>query len=243
VSPFFSALLRVHLALAAASTIAFWLAASAPKGGRFHRAVGRWFERAIYATAVSGGILAVAQLVAPLFVRPPDPAWPADTIEANVRLTRQTMWMVLYLLIAIVAPVQHGLATVAAAAQPMRIRSRAHAAWSLLAMAGSMLLIPAAVAWQQWLFVIVAPVGFIVGLRNLNYANQPFATPTAWQREHLTSMITAGIMLHTVMLVFASSRTLGLALSGWKALAPWTVPALIGMPIIIWLRTRWRANL
>ena len=109
-------------------------------------------------------------------------------------------------------------------------------------MAGSLLLIPAAVVWQQWLFVMVAPIGFIIGLRNLSYANQPFATPTAWQREHLTSMITAGIMLHTVMLVFASSRTLGLALAGWMALAPWTVPALIGVPIIFWLRTRWRAN-
>ena len=241
-SPFFSALLRVHLTFAAASTMAFWFAASAPKGGPFHRAAGRWFARLIYATALSGGILAVAQLVAPLAVRPPDPEWSADIIDANIRLTRQTMWLVLYLLITIVAPVHHGLATIAAAAQPMRIRSRAHAAWSLLAMAGSILLIPAAVAWQQWLFVMVAPVGFIIGLRNLNYANQPFATPTAWQREHLTSMITAGIMLHTVMLVFASSRTLGLALAGWMALAPWTVPALIGVPIIFWLRTRWRAN-
>jgi hypothetical protein len=242
VSPFFSALLRVHLTLAATSTLAFWLAACAPKGGPFHRAAGRWFARLIYATAFTGGTLAIAQLAAPLFVRPPDPAWPADTTETNVRLTRQTMWLVLYLLITIVAPVHHGLATVAAAAQPMRVRSRAHAAWSLLAMAGSILLIPAAVAWQQWLFVIVAPIGFIIGLRNLNYANQPFATPTAWQREHLTSMITAGIMLHTVMLVFASSRTVGLVLSGWTALAPWLVPSLIGLPVIFWLRTRWRGR-
>jgi hypothetical protein len=240
VSAFFAALLRVHLMFAASSTIAFWLAASAPKGGPFHRAAGRWFARLIYATAFTGGTLAVAQLVAPTFVRPPDPAWSADTIAANVRLTRQTMWLVLYVLITIVAAVQHGLATIAAAAQPLRLRSRPHAFWNLLAMAGSVLLIPAAVPWRQWLFIIVAPIGFIVGLRNLRYASQPFATPAGWQREHLTSMITAGIMLHTVMFVFASSRTLRLTLSGWAVLAPWTVPALVGLPIILWLRSRWR---
>jgi hypothetical protein len=237
VSGLFAALLRVHLSFAAFSTLAFWLAACSPKGGRFHRAVGRWFERMIYATALSGGILAIAQLVAPAVVRPPDPSWSAETIATHVSLTRQTMWLVLYVLVTIVAPVQHGLATVAAGAQPMRLRSRAHAIWNLLAMAGSVLLIPAAVAWQQWLYLIVAPAGFIIGVRNLNYAGQPFATPAGWRREHLTSMLAAGIMLHTVMFVFASSRTLALTLSGWVALAPWTVPALVGLPIIIWLRT------
>jgi len=98
------------------------------------------------------------------------------------------------------------------------------------------------VAWQQWMFLIVAPIGFAVGLRNLAYASRPFATPGEWQREHLTSMITAGITLHTVMLVFTSSRTMGLTLQGWAALAPWTVPALVGLPIILLLRRRWRAR-
>lgn len=238
-SGLFAALLRVHLGCAAASTLAFWLAALAPKGGPFHRAAGRWFARLIYATACTGGVIAIAQIVVPLMVRPPDPAWSAELIESHVRLTRQTMWLVLYALITIVAPVQHGLATIAAAAQPLRIRSRPHAFWNLLAIAGTALLIPAAVSWQQWLFVLVAPIGFIVGLRNLTYASQPFATPGAWQREHLTSMITAGVMLHTVMFVFASSRTLGLTLSGFQALVPWTLPAVVGLPIILWLRGRW----
>jgi hypothetical protein len=52
-------------------------------------------------------------------------------------------------------------------------------------------------------------------------------------------MITAGISLHTVMLVFAVSRTMGMTLHGWVALAPWTVPALIGVPTIFIVRSRW----
>ncbi len=233
----FAALLRVHLACAAGATIAFWLAAFAPKGGPFHRKAGYAFSRLIYAAAVTGGLMALVELAAPTFVRPPDPSATADSIAAAVRLTRQTMWLVVYLLIIIVTPVHHGLATIAAAAQPMRLRSRVHAVWNLLSMIGSVLLVPAAVAWQQWTYLIVAPIGFIVGLRNLSYASRGFATPRDVQREHLTSLITAGIVLHTVMLVFTSSRTMGLALEGWRALAPWTVSALIGLPIILLLRS------
>jgi len=242
VSGFFGALLGVHLVCAAAATMAFWLAAFSSKGGHFHRRTGRLFSRLIYSAAVTGGALAIAHLIAPLAVRPPDPPLTPDAALAAARATRQTMWLVLYALVIIVTPVQHGLAVVAAGAQPMRTRSRLHAVLNTLALLGSVVLVPAAVSWQQLTFLIVAPIGFVVGLRNLSYATQPFATPAAWQKEHLTSLITAGITLHTVLLVFTLSRTLGVALHGWRAFAPWTLPALIGLPIIFWLRTRWRAR-
>jgi hypothetical protein len=243
VSAVFAALLRVHLVLAASAAVAFWLAASAPKGGRFHRAAGRRFSFLIYATAATGGVMAIAELLAPASIHPPDASLSAAAAADAIRLTRHTMWLVLYALVIIVAPVQHGLATVAAGAQPMRVRSRHHALLSLLGIAGSGLLIPAAIAWQQWTWLILTPIGFIVGLRNLSYANRPFATPGEWQREHWTSLITAGISLHTVMLIFTVSRTMRMTLTGWTALAPWTLPALIGLPIIWWLRRRWRPRL
>jgi hypothetical protein len=196
----------------------------------------------IYAAATAGGALAIAELVAPATVRPPDPGAAPEAVVAAVRQTRQTMWLVLYALVIIVAPVQHGLAVVAAAAQPLRVRSRRHAMFNLLAIAGSLMIVPAAIAWQQFTFLFVAPIGFVVGLRNLTYASRPFATPLVWQREHLTSTITSGITLHTVFLVFTLSRTLGLPLEGWSAVAPWIAPALVGLPIIFWQRSRWRVR-
>ena len=241
-SGFFASLLAVHLGFAAGATIVFWLAAVTKKGSDRHRRAGRLFARLIYGAAIAGGALAVAELVAPTFVRPPDPGATPEAIQATVRQTRQTMWLVLYALVIIVAPVQHGLAVVAAAGQPFRVRSRQHAVLSLSAIAGSVVLLPAAIAWQQLMFLFVAPIGFIVGLRNLTYASQPFATPIAWQREHLTSTITAGITLHTVFLVFTLSRTLRMTLEGWNAVVPWIAPAVVGLPIIFWLRARWRVR-
>ena len=81
------------------------------------------------------------------------------------------------------------------------------------------LLLGAAVVWQRWLFLIVVPIGFVVGLRNLQLRESPTATPSEWEREHLTSLITAGVTLHTAFFVFGTSRSLGLDLHGIRGAA------------------------
>jgi hypothetical protein len=236
----FAVLLRIHLLAALTATMAFWIAGVAPKGGRTHRTAGTLFSRLIYAAAVTGGVLAVTELAAPTLVHPLDHAGPAELVSTSSRANRQTMWLVLYVLLIIVAPVQHGLAAVKAGPVPGRVRSRAHATINILSMLGTLLILGAAVVWQQWLFLIIMPIGFAVGLRNLSYASRASATPRDWEREHLTSMLTAGITLHTAFFVFGTSRTLGWQLQGLSALLPWTIPALIGMPLIFWLRARRR---
>lgn len=212
------ALLRLHLACAFAATLTFWVAAVSAKGGRTHRGAGRWFARFVYAAAATGGVLALAALVS---------AEPA---------TRQLMWLALYVLLIIVAPVQHGLAVVAAGPQPRRLRTWPHASLSLLAMLGSVLLLPALVIWQHPTWLVVAPIGFLIGLRQLAYAARASATPAEWRREHLTSQLTSGITLHTTLLVFGTLRSLQWSLEGWQAWVPWLLPALIGVPLILWLR-------
>jgi hypothetical protein len=238
----FATLLRIHLFCALTATVVFWVTGFAPKGGRTHRVSGRLFSRLIYAAAWTGGVLAVAELAAPTMVHPPDPGVAADVAARAARANRQTMWLVLYVLLILVTPVQHGLAAVAAGASPLRVRSRIHATLNTLSMLGTLLMLGVAAAWHQWLFLVVVPIGFTVGLRNLSYASRTGATPVEWEREHLTSMITAGVTLHTAFFVFGSSRTLGWDLHGPAALLPWTIPAMVGLPLIIWLRARRRAN-
>ncbi len=234
-----SALLRVHLACAFGATAVFWAAALAVKGSPFHRAAGRWFSRLIYAAAVTGGLLAAVSLLAPSLVRAPIGAAADLAALEAARQSWQTMWLVLYVLLLIVAPVQHGLAVVAAGPTPARIRTWPHAALCLLSMLGSVLLLPFIVAWQQVTWLVVAPLGFLIGVRQLAYGARPSATPSEWQREHLTSMITTGVTLHTTLFVFGSSRTLQWQLEGWMAWLPWVLPALVGLPLILWLRRRY----
>jgi hypothetical protein len=207
-------LLGVHLSCALGAAVAFWVAARAFKGGPVHRAAGEWFRWLIYTAAATGGVLAFA----------------AD---------RETMWLVLYVLLIIVAPTHHGLAVVRAGPVPARVRSRVHAWLNVTSIVASAGFLGVVVAWQQWLALTLVPAGFVIGLRNLSYAGRlTVAHPDEWEREHLTSMLTAGITVHTALLVFGTSTTLGLELTGALAMLPWIAPAAIGLPVIAWLRTR-----
>lgn len=231
------ALLGVHLVCAFGATALFWAAALSSKGGGPHRSAGRWFSRAIYGAAFFGGLLALAALVAPASVHVPDAAPPLS--EDTIRQTRQLMWLAFYILVILVAPVQHGLAVVAAGPLPFLLRTRLHASLCLLAMLGSVVLLPALVAWSQPMWLVVAPIGFVVGLRQLAYAARPAATPAEWKREHLTSLLTAGVVLHTVLFVFGTSRTAHMQLEGWQAWLPWLLPAAVGVPVLLRLRRSW----
>ena len=216
------ALLRVHLLCAFGAAAVFWVAASTSKGGVRHRWAGRWFSRLVYGAAATGTILALASLLAP----------------GTVPQTRQFMWLTLYVVLIIVAPVQHGLAVVAAGGRPARLRTWPHLTLCLLSMLGSAALLPTLVVWQQTTWLVLAPIGFVVGLRQMAYAARPSATPDEWRREHLTSMLTAGITLHTTMLVLTTARVLKWPQQGWPMWLPWILPALVGLPLILWLRRK-----
>jgi hypothetical protein len=237
VRSFFSSLLALHLACAASGTALFWTAAAVAKGGRAHRAAGRWFARFVYLTAASGTVLAVGRLTG-VSVASMASTGAMVASAADLAAERQTMWLVLYVLLIIVAPTQHGLAVIAAGSRPSAIRSRPHALLTFGGMLGSLAIIPAALLWQRWHFLVVAPLGLIIGLRQLAYAAGSHARRDEWEREHLTSMITAGVTLHTAMLVFGATRTLGWPSVGWGSWWPWMLPAFVGLPIILWQRSK-----
>jgi hypothetical protein len=221
-------LLGGHLLCAFSATAAFWVAGLSAKGGRLHRAAGRWFAQLIYAAAATGGGLALIGLIEPRLLAP---------LDLNGTATRHKMTLILYLLVTIIAPVQHGLAVIAAGPTPMRVRSRAHAIGCTAALIASVVMFPLSVAWHAWGSLLVSPVGFIIGLRDMVYASRPVASELEWQREHLTSLITAGIVFHTAFFVLTAARwPIVFGQLPWSA-APWLVPAAIGLPLILYLRT------
>jgi hypothetical protein len=206
---------------------AFWVTAAVQKGGRLHRAAGRRFSQLIYAAAATGGVLAVLGLVMPVLFAPLDPGGSA---------TRHKMTLTLYLLVVIVAPVQHGLAVIRAGPIPLHVRSRVHATLSAAGLVGTLVMFPLSIAWHFWGLLLVSPAGFIIGLRHMVYASRSVVSEAEWRREHLTSLLTSGILFHTAFFVLTAAR--GPELFGrfpWSA-APWLAPAAIGLPAVMYLR-------
>ena len=234
----FRALLGVHLICALGAIGAFWISAFSFKGGPVHRTAGNRFRWLIYAAAITGGTLALAGIAVPSWGHPQQAGQSPDEWTESLRLHRQTMWVVMYMLLLIVAPTHHGVAVVAAGPVPARVRSRLHATLNLLCLVGTVALLAACVIWQRWIFLTLAPIGFTIGLRNMSYAARSSAMSRDWEQEHLTSMLTAGAMMHTALLVFGASRTLDLVLTTPTELLLWLLPALVALPAIFWLRSK-----
>ena len=109
---------------------------------------------------------------------------------------------------------------------------------NLAAMVGSVALFPASIVWQTMWFLLAVPAGFIIALRNMRYASLTAATPAEWKREHLTSLITAGIAMHTAFFVLSALRWPAVVGHGWWQLAAWLLPTAIGLPVILVVRRR-----
>jgi len=105
------------------------------------------------------------------------------------------------------------------------------------------------IAWREWPYVLLSPIGPVMGVRALRYSSRLIfpgwlhARPNrekstgkniGWREEHIVAMSVSGIAVHTALLVFGIGRTLGITLTGPSAYVPWLLPAAVGLPLLVW---------
>ena len=205
--------LAAHLACALGATAVFWIPVAASKGGPLHLRAGRLYVRLIYLTALTG-----APLAASLFLRAPEPG------------ARRTAAFLAYLITILVMPVYHGVRVARAARTGAPVRSALHTAVCLTATGAGLALLAAAIAWREWPYALLSPIGPVLGIRALRYSSR--LNFPGWREEHIIAMVMSGIAVHTALLVFGLGRTLHIALTGAAAYIPWVLPAVVGLPLL-----------
>jgi hypothetical protein len=214
-----AALTTIHLIVGVCAAAWFWFVVAARKGSRPHRRAGRHLVSILYVVVATG---VVCTLV--------------DQFTADLR---PTGWLTAYLLVGLGAAAQHGVAAVAAAADPKRVRSPWHLTLNSVAVLGAFAVFPAVLIWHRWEFLPLIPAVFTVGLRDMLYANRAAAAAREWQLEHLTSTMAAGIALHTVLLVrVAQARPAWFGGSSWTW-AVWLAPLAVGAALVLGTRVLW----
>lgn len=216
----FRLVLAAHLACAFGATALFWIPLVAAKGGPLHIRAGRYYARLIYLTALTG-----APLAALLFARAAEPD------------ARHTAAFLVYLIVILVMPVFHGMRVLRAARDGTAVSSPLHTGLAVTAVVAGVTLAVLAIQWREWPYLLLSPVGPVMGVRALLYArgNSPGKEFPGAREEHLVSMMVSGIAVHIAMLVFGLTRTLGLRLSGAGGYVPWLLPAVLGLGALLWL--------
>lgn len=134
-------------------------------------------------------------------------------------------------------PVYHGVRVLATRRNPEQLRTPFHTAISVATIAASASMVALGVIIRQPLFFFMSPIGFLIGVGNLQFARRPYASPMAWWYEHMESMMGGGIAFHTAFLVLGAARLLGYQLNGPAAVTFWLLPTIIGVPATaIWTR-------
>lgn len=223
----FRLVLGAHLACAFGAAALFWVPLSTAKGGPLHVRAGRLYARLIYLTAITGVPLTIMMLVSA-----------SGQAQAGQQATFRTAAFLAYLLSILVMPVYHGVRVVRARGGGTRVGSPLHTALALSAIIGGVMLGAAAVAWREWPFLLMSPIGPVLGVRALRYARSAGSAGAAgWREEHIVFMVMSGIAVHTAMLVFGTTRTLQMTFTGAAVYLPWLLPTLIGFPLLV-LRVR-----
>jgi hypothetical protein len=225
----FEILVAGHIATGSVGLVSFWVPIAGRKGGVNHARWGRLFMRCMLATGVLAMGIAATTLSDPLGTHPQlvdHPQFGDPALIAGI-----FGWMMLYLATLTVNLAWQGWLCIG-----NRRDHRANRAWHNLLLQALLLLASANCLWQGWrieqpLMIAISLVGFATVGTNLWFLYKPRPRPVDRLKEHIKSLVGAGISVYTAFLAFGAVR-----LIPELALAPalWGVPLVTGLVLIIY---------
>lgn len=225
----FEMLVAMHIVTGAIGLISFWVPVAGKKGGVNHRRFGKLFTAMMLTTGAVAIGIACTTLSDPAGTHPhllEHPDFGDTALIAGI-----FGWMMLYLATLTVNLAWHGW---------LCIRNRndhaANRVWHNLLL--QVLLTIAAVncAYQGWqlqqlLMVGISMIGFATVATNLWYLYKPNPRPLDRVKEHIKSLVGAGISVYTAFFAFGAVRYVPeIALTP----ALWSVPLITGLVLIIY---------
>ncbi len=224
----FHGLVVAHILSGATGAIAFWIPVLGRKGGVNHRRWGRVFTIALLATGCFALAMSLLSLADPIGTHP--------HLEGRFDAAFIRGFFGHLMLCAAILTINlawYGWELV-------RNRSRQALNRTRLMYALQWLTIGAAIncAAQGWLMgekllIGLAVVGVATGWTNLHFLAKDQPRREDWLKEHVKSLVGAGISVYTAFMAFGSVRVFP-----ELALHPvmWAIPLAVGLVIIIWHR-------
>ena len=225
----FELLVGLHIATGAVGLVSFWVPVAGRKGGRNHARFGKLFTMMMLITGCVAIGIALTTLSDPLGTHPQladHPQFGDPALIAGI-----FGWMMLYLATLTINLAWHGWLCI-----QNRRDHLANRAWHNLALQLVLTLASANCAWRGWqlqqpLMVAISLVGFATVATNLWFLYKPNPRPLDRLKEHIKSLVGAGISVYTAFFAFGAVRFIPeIALTP----ALWSVPLITGLTLIIW---------
>ncbi|MEE4279198.1 MAG: hypothetical protein V2I82_12085 [Halieaceae bacterium] len=225
----FEIFVALHIVTGAVGLVSFWIPVAGRKGGPGHARYGKLFALMMLTTGSFAVGIALTTLSDPIATHPhlvghPDFAQPGliGGIFGH---------MMLYLAVLTINLAWHGWLCIRDRRGPV-----ANRAWHNLLLQVLLLAVALNCAWQGWqlqqvLMIAISGVGFATVATNLWYIYKPKPRSVDRIKEHIKSLVGAGISVYTAFFAFGAVRLLPeIALTP----ALWSVPLITGLTLIIY---------
>ena len=225
----FLALVAVHIVTGSVGLVTFWIPVVGRKGGRNHRRFGQLFINALLATGLTAVAIATTTLIDPVATHPH--LSNHDVFGDPQMISVIFGWMMLYLATLTVNLAWHGRLALmhrtnhAATGTPVNFALQV-----LLTVAAGNCLLQG--YWSDQVMVMaMSLVGFATVATNLWFIFKPQPRRHDYIKEHIKSLVGAGISVYTAFFAFGAVR-----LMPELALTPglWAVPLVTGLILIIY---------
>ena len=225
----FKAFVTLHIVSGSVGLVSFWVPVAGRKGGANHRRWGTIFIRCMLITGTAAVAIACTTLADPAGTHPH--LAKHALFQDSAQIAGIFGWMMLYLAILTINLAWQGHLCLV-----NRRDHKANAVWHNLLL--QVLLVAAAVncAWRgfelgQVMMMGIAMVGLATVATNLWYIYKPTPRPLDRIKEHIKSLVGAGISVYTAFFAFGAVR-----LMPELALTPglWAVPLITGLTLIIY---------
>jgi len=225
----FEVLVACHIVTGTVGLLSFWIPIIGRKGGKSHRQAGKLFTNALLLTGLSAIGIAITTLTDPAGTHP---HLGNHTVFRNPDMIAGVFgWMMLYLATLTVNLVWQGKLSL----KHRRVHRNSGTPFNLFLQLALILTAAncAAVGFQlqQPMMMAMSLVGFATVGTNLWFIYKPSPRTHDYIKEHIKSLVGAGISVYTAFFAFGAVR-----LMPELALTPtlWAVPLVTGLGLIIY---------
>lgn len=235
----YTTLLFFHIAIGFVSLVLFWIPMMVKKGSAFHKRSGHWYAKAMYAVGFSALALALMLMIDPIGFKYSGANFSQEELPRVIASVKDSSLFLLAISVLVLVSVRHGLQTIRAKGNHALMRRADHLTINIVLLAVGIWLgiIATGGSPMSVLFYIFATLCVLSAIGNLRFSLTASVTRPQQIIAHITGIIGAGIGSHTAFFVFGANRVLSELLSGYAAIVPWVLPAVIGN-IIIWRQAK-----
>jgi hypothetical protein len=239
----YDANLVLHVVAGGVGLVTMLVPLLATKGGRLHRRAGWVFTMAMGVVAVTGVAIALAWLVAPLEVKPPERALDPDAQAHYVAAVRRAGLFFGFIAVFVGSAAWQG---VVATRQRRKVIAWGNPidlgfAWATAGLAAVLLAV--GVADGEPLFMAFGGLGLVSGISELRFYRRAQPERGAWLLRHLQAMLGGATAATTAFTVQVVGRMLDEGGFGEWMLVAWGLPSVLGTVLNVWWSRRTRQEL